>query len=250
MPFTLLPSIHVGDGRVMHLLRGEVVPEPRRTDPMETAAAFKEQGAQWLHLLPLTSWGLSFDLRLIDRIAEHTGLNIQVAAGHTVTDDHSLARMLATRCARLNLGTVTFDDPTWCAKAIAEHGERIGVTLPVWITAEGPRVARHGRMADGGCLWEALERFDRMGCTRYAVTDVGREGTLTGPNLHLLREVSARTDAHVLAAGGIATLDDLAAVTALAPAGVAGALVGRALFTDAFTLTDALTVAHRPEQHA
>lgn len=91
-----------------------------------------------------------------------------------------------------------------------------------------------------------LTRLDAAGCARYVVTDVTKDGTLRGPNIELLREVAARTDAPVVASGGISSLDDLAALRGLVAAGVEGTIVGKALYAGAFTLPQALDVAGRP----
>ncbi|MFI5780323.1 HisA/HisF-related TIM barrel protein [Nocardia sp. NPDC051570] len=245
MSFTLFPSIHLAGGRLVHLVRGEVVAEPVRSDPIKTALWFQEQGAKWIHLLALEREDYHFDPDDVRRIVDTVAIDIQLMTG-AVVDDDSLDRALSTGCTRVNLGTAAFADENWCRTVIAEHGDRIGITLPVWIAPHGPRLAMHGRADDGGDLWDVLERFDRMGCARYAVTDIGREGTLSGPNLDLLRQVCARTDAQILAAGGIATLDDLCAVAALTTDGITGALIGRALYADAFTLADANAAVCRP----
>jgi phosphoribosylformimino-5-aminoimidazole carboxamide ribonucleotide (ProFAR) isomerase len=98
---------------------------------------------------------------------------------------------------------------------------------------------------EGGNLFEALERLDRDGCARYVLTDVTRDGTLTGPNLELLKSVCAATKQPVIASGGISSLDDIAALVNLRVLGVEGAIVGKALYAGAFTLVQALEVSRR-----
>ena len=100
--------------------------------------------------------------------------------------------------------------------------------------------SRSAWTSDGGDLWEALERLDRDGASRYVVTDVSKDGTLRGPNLELLREVVARTDVPVIASGGVSSVDDLVALAGLAADGVEGSIVGKALYAGAFTLPEAL----------
>ena len=99
---------------------------------------------------------------------------------------------------------------------------------------------------DGGDLWQVLQRLEDAGCSRYVVTDVTKDGTLKGPNLELLREVTTRTVKPVVASGGISNLDDIAALRELVPLGVEGAIVGKALSAGAFTLAEALDVAAAP----
>ena len=85
-----------------------------------------------------------------------------------------------------------------------------------------------------------LERLDREGCSRFVVTDVTKDGTLNGPNLELLAEVAERTDAPVIASGGVSSVDDLRAIATLVDRGVEGAIVGKALYAGRFTLPQAL----------
>jgi 1-(5-phosphoribosyl)-5-[(5-phosphoribosylamino)methylideneamino] imidazole-4-carboxamide isomerase/N-(5'phosphoribosyl)anthranilate isomerase len=153
-----------------------------------------------------------------------------------IRDDESLTRALATGCARVNIGTAALEDPQWCAKAIAEHGDRIAIGLDV----RGTTLSARGWTKDGGELFDVLARLDREGCSRYVVTDVGRDGTMTGPNLDLLRAVCAATDRPVVASGGVSSVEDLRAIAALVPLGVEGAIIGKALYAGAFTLQSAL----------
>ena len=100
-----------------------------------------------------------------------------------------------------------------------------------------------GWVSDGGDLWEVLERLDSEGCTRFVVTDVSKDGTLAGPNLELLRDVAAATDAPIVASGGVSSLADVEAIKTLVPEGVDSAIIGKALYAGRFTLEEALAVA-------
>ena len=110
----------------------------------------------------------------------------------------------------------------------------------------GTTLAARGWTQEGGDLWETLARLDREGCARYVVTDVNKDGMLKGPNVDLLREVCARTDRPVVASGGVSTLEDIGVLRTLVGDGVEGAIIGSALYRDAFTLPEALDVAGRP----
>jgi len=102
------------------------------------------------------------------------------------------------------------------------------------------RLRGRGWETDGGDLWPVLERLDSEGCSRFVVTDVTKDGTLTGPNLDLLESVAECTDAPVIASGGVSSLDDLRAIATLTECGVEGAIVGKALYAGRFTLPEAL----------
>jgi 1-(5-phosphoribosyl)-5-[(5-phosphoribosylamino)methylideneamino] imidazole-4-carboxamide isomerase/N-(5'phosphoribosyl)anthranilate isomerase len=238
--FTLLPAVDVADGKAVRLVQGEAGTETSYGDPLDAALAWQRDGAEWVHLVDLdAAFGRGSNRELLARVVG--ALDVQVELSGGIRDDESLAAALATGCARVNLGTAALEDPVWCAKVVAEHGEKIAVGLDVRITEKGHRLAARGWTSDGGDLWEVLDRLDRDGCARYVVTDVSKDGTLQGPNVGLLSEVCARTDAPVIASGGVSSVDDLRALAALSSDGVEGAIVGKALYAGAFTLPQALS---------
>jgi phosphoribosyl isomerase A len=231
----LLPAVDVAAGQAVRLVQGEAGSETGYGDPLEAARQWQRDGAQWIHLVDLdAAFGRGSNRDLLARVV--AALDVQVELSGGIRDDASLQAALATGCRRVNLGTAALEAPEWCAQAIAEHGDRIAVGLDV----RGTTLAARGWTREGGDLWEVLDRLDREGCARYVVTDVRRDGTLTGPNLDLLREVCARTERPVVASGGVSCLDDLRALAALTDQGVEGAIVGKALYAGAFTLPEAL----------
>ncbi|MCR3748574.1 MULTISPECIES: bifunctional 1-(5-phosphoribosyl)-5-((5-phosphoribosylamino)methylideneamino)imidazole-4-carboxamide isomerase/phosphoribosylanthranilate isomerase PriA [Lentzea] len=239
MTFTLLPAVDVADGRAVRLVQGEAGTETNYGEPLDAALQWQRDGAEWIHLVDLdAAFGRGSNRELIARVVGELDVKVELSGG--IRDDASLEAALATGCARVNLGTAALEDPEWCAKALAAYGEKIAVGLDVRITEQGHRVKGRGWTSDGGDLWEVLDRLDRDGCTRYVVTDVSKDGTLTGPNLELLSEVCARTDAPVIASGGVSTVDDLVALSKLSRDGVEGSIIGKALYAGAFTLPEAL----------
>ena len=162
-------------------------------------------------------------------------MKVELSGG--IRDDASLASALATGCTRVNLGTAALENPDWTEQVIRAHGDQIAVGLDV----RGHTLAARGWTQEGGDLWETLARLDAAGCARYVVTDVAKDGTMRGPNFELLKEVCAATSRPVIASGGIARLEDLHKLAEMVPLGVEGAIVGRALYDGAFTLTQALT---------
>jgi phosphoribosylformimino-5-aminoimidazole carboxamide ribonucleotide (ProFAR) isomerase len=105
---------------------------------------------------------------------------------------------------------------------------------------KGTTLAARGWTQEGGDLWETLGRLDAAGCARYVVTDVAKDGTMKGPNFHLLKQVCEATSKPVVASGGIARLEDLHKLADMVPLGIEGAIVGRALYDGAFTLFEAI----------
>jgi 1-(5-phosphoribosyl)-5-[(5-phosphoribosylamino)methylideneamino] imidazole-4-carboxamide isomerase/N-(5'phosphoribosyl)anthranilate isomerase len=237
IPFVLLPAVDVAGGTAVRLVQGEVGTETAYGAPIDAALAWQAGGAQWVHLVDLdAAFGRGENRSLIAGVVHRLDVAVELSGG--IRDDDSLAAALATGCARVNIGTAALEQPEWVAGAIARHGDRIAVGLDV----RGTTLSARGWTEDGGELFEVLARLDAAGCARYVVTDVRRDGTLTGPNLDLLREVCAATEAPVIASGGVSSLDDLRALSALAPAGLEGAIVGKALYAGAFTLPEALAV--------
>lgn len=239
----LLPAVDVTGGQAVQLVQGVAGSGGQYGDPFDQAMRWVDAGAPWLHLVDLdAAFGRGSNHELLASIVERVSDRIQVELSGGIRDDASLRRALATGVRRVNIGTAALEDPDWTASAIAEHGDRIAIGLDV----RGTRLAARGWTQEGGELDEVLDQLEAAGCARYVVTDVTKDGTLRGPNLDLLREVCARTDAPVIASGGISTLADLAALRKLVPTGVEGAIVGTALYSGAFTITEALDVAGRP----
>ncbi|EHR52053.1 1-(5-phosphoribosyl)-5-((5-phosphoribosylamino)methylideneamino) imidazole-4-carboxamide isomerase [Saccharomonospora marina XMU15] len=244
MTLTLLPAVDVADGQAVRLVRGEAGTETSYGSPLDAALAWQRDGAEWVHLVDLdAAFGKGSNRELLAEVVGKLDVDVELSGG--IRDDDSLRAALATGARRVNLGTAALEDPYWCAKVLAAYGDRVAIGLDVRITGEGHRLAARGWTSDGGDLWEVLERLDRDGAQRYVVTDVSKDGTLGGPNLELLREVTARTDAAVIASGGVSSLDDLRALATLESDGVEGAIVGKALYAGAFTLPDALAAVSR-----
>lgn len=233
--FTVYPAIDVLDGRVVRLAEGD----PDRVtveggDPVAAARDFHGAGASWLHLIDLDgAFSGAPSPALIERVAAATTLPIQVGGGYRTID--AIAAALAAGAARVIVGTAALQ-PRFLDEAAHRFAERLVVAVDVrdgvvavdgWArTSEltGPELARRCRDA---------------GVHRLLVTSTRRDGSLAGPDLDLLREVREATDAPVIAAGGIAALDDLRAVR---DAGCEGAVVGSALWRGRFTVAEAVSV--------
>ncbi|KAF0968226.1 MULTISPECIES: bifunctional 1-(5-phosphoribosyl)-5-((5-phosphoribosylamino)methylideneamino)imidazole-4-carboxamide isomerase/phosphoribosylanthranilate isomerase PriA [Gordonia] len=236
----LLPAVDVADGQAVRLVQGAAGTETSYGSPRDAALAWQNDGAEWIHLVDLdAAFGRGDNRELLAGVVGELDVKVELSGG--IRDDESLAAALATGCTRVNLGTAALENPEWCARAIADHGDRIAVGLDVIRDGESYRLRGRGWVTDGGDLWEVLERLNRDGCSRYVVTDVSKDGTLKGPNLELLAEVAAATDAPIVASGGVSAVDDLIAIAGLVDQGVEGAIVGKALYAGRFTLPEALT---------
>ena len=236
----LLPAVDVADGQAVRLTQGEAGSETNYGDPLAAALDWVNGGAEWIHLVDLdAAFGRGSNAELLARVVAAVDVKVEMSGG--IRDDESLERAMATGCARVNLGTAALENPEWTASAIARFGDRVAVGLDV----RGTTLAARGWTQDGGDLWEVLARLDAEGCARYVVTDVKKDGMLSGPNVDLLRDVCRATKAPVVASGGISSLADIAALRALTGEGIEGAIVGKALYNGNFTLPQALDIAGR-----
>ncbi|GAB3186218.1 1-(5-phosphoribosyl)-5-[(5-phosphoribosylamino)methylideneamino] imidazole-4-carboxamide isomerase [Micromonospora palomenae] len=235
MSLTLLPAVDVADGQAVRLVQGAAGSETGYGDPLEAALAWQADGAEWIHLVDLdAAFGRGSNAHLLAEVVRQLDVKVELSGG--IRDDESLQAALGTGAARVNIGTAALEDPQWCDRVCGEYGDRIAIGLDV----RGRTLSARGWTRDGGDLWEVLERLDKAGAARYVVTDITKDGTMRGPNLDLLREVCARTDAPVIASGGVSTLDDLRALATLEPLGVEGVIAGKALYAGAFTVAQAL----------
>jgi phosphoribosyl isomerase A len=235
MSLELLPAVDVADGQAVRLVQGAAGTETSYGDPLSAALAWQEAGAEWIHLVDLdAAFGRGNNRELLATVVAALDVKVEMSGG--IRDNASLESALATGCRRVNIGTAALENPVWCSKIIAEYGDRVAIGLDV----RGTTLAARGWTQEGGELWEVLERLEADGCARYVVTDVTKDGTLLGPNLELLREFCSRTKKPVVASGGVSSLDDLRDLAALVPIGVEGAIVGKALYAQEFTLEEAL----------
>lgn len=245
MSFTVLPAVDVVDGQAVRLDQGEAGTEKNYGAPLDAALQWQEEGADWLHFVDLdAAFGRGSNHELMAEITKTLSINVELTGG--IRDDATLQRALATGAKRVNIGTAALEDPDWAAEAIAKHGDKIAVDIAVREENGEWRTKGRGWTSDGGDLWEVLEFFDSAGCARFVVTDVSKDGTLAGPNMDLLREVSAATDAAVTASGGVSTLADIVEIARYADEGIDSVIVGKALYEKRFTLRDALATAAAP----
>ncbi|MEY4348873.1 MAG: hypothetical protein RL719_170 [Actinomycetota bacterium] len=236
----LLPAVDVADGKAVRLTQGEAGSETDYGDPVEAAMQWINAGAEWIHLVDLDAAFGRGDNRAIIRevVSASSAVKIELSGG--IRDDASLEAALEAGATRVNLGTAALEDPDWTSRVIARFGDKIAVGLDV----RGTTLAARGWTQEGGDLFEVLARLEDDGCARYVVTDVTKDGTLKGPNLQLLKDVMSRTEKPVVASGGISSLQDIIDLRALVHLGLEGAILGKSLYAEKFTLEAALEIAN------
>ena len=236
----LLPAVDVADGKAVRLTQGEAGSETDYGSPLEAAQTWIDAGAEWIHLVDLDAAFGRGDNRAIIRAVVNASTSVKIELSGGIRDDASLEAALEAGATRVNLGTAALENPEWTERVIAKFGDAIAVGLDV----RGTTLAARGWTREGGDLWEVLARLEGAGCPRYVVTDVTKDGTLKGPNVELLREVMQRTSKPVVASGGISSLQDIRDLHALVADGLEGAILGKSLYANKFTLQEALEIAN------
>ncbi|AZA08966.1 bifunctional 1-(5-phosphoribosyl)-5-((5-phosphoribosylamino)methylideneamino)imidazole-4-carboxamide isomerase/phosphoribosylanthranilate isomerase PriA [Corynebacterium pseudopelargi] len=239
MTFTLLPAVDVVNGQAVRLNQGEAGTEQSYGSPLESALRWQEAGARWLHFVDLdAAFGRGSNHEMMAQVVEKLDLQVELTGG--IRDDASLQRALDTGAQRVNIGTAALEQPEWIADVLAKYGDKVAVDLAVKLIDGQWRTRGKGWVSDGGDLWEVLERLDAAGCQRFVVTDVSKDGMMSGPNVDLLRDVAAATDAKIVASGGISTLDDVLELAKYEEEGIDSAIIGKALYEGTIDLREAL----------
>jgi len=234
---TLYPAVDIKDGRAVRLTQGRADEETvYDADPVAAAQRFADAGTPWLHVVDLDAafTGEPRNRHLIADIVAATGCQVQASGGVRTLED--VEASLAYGAERVVIGTMALSRPAFVAEVL----DRVGPRIAVGLDARGTTLQARGWTEEAGDLFAALETFTEMGVPRFVYTDVAKDGMLQGPNVDMLTRVADATDAHVTASGGVSTLDDLRVLAACHPR-VDAAIVGKALYSHAFTLEDALT---------
>jgi 1-(5-phosphoribosyl)-5-[(5-phosphoribosylamino)methylideneamino] imidazole-4-carboxamide isomerase/N-(5'phosphoribosyl)anthranilate isomerase len=239
MGITLYPAVDIRDGRAVRLTQGDADAETvYDVDPVAAARKFADAGTEWLHVVDLDAafTGEPRNRHLIAAIVAATDVHVQASGGVRTVED--VEASLGYGAERVVIGTMALTEPDFVREVL----DRVGPRLAVGLDARGDVLQARGWTEEAGNLWAAIETFSEMGVPRFVYTDVAKDGMLAGPNLDMLARVADATDAAVTASGGVATLDDVAALVDLHER-VDAAIVGKALYAEAFTLEEALDVA-------
>ena len=236
----LLPAIDLHQGQCVRLLRGDYDPaQVVAADPVETARAFEEQGAGWLHVVDLdgAKEGAPKNAELIAQVVERTGLQVEVGGG--IRNMATVDRYLELGAARVILGSAALRDPQFVAEAVKRYGKRVAVG----IDALGGKVAAEGWLEQSQVDYlELARRMEDLGVQYLICTDISQDGTLAGPNLTMLDQLNQAVSCHVVASGGVSSLLDIVNLYDL---GLYGAIAGKALYTGALDLRAAIAACRR-----
>lgn len=232
------PAIDLRGGRCVRLLEGDFAKETvYGEDPVAMAGRWAAGGAEWIHLVDLDGAraGRPVQLEIVRAVCAAAGVPVQVGGGIRSAADAEAA--LAAGAARVVVGTMAVREPETCAALCGAHPGRIAVGLD----ARDGRVRVAGWLEGGDADVVAVApTVAAMGAACIVYTDIGRDGTERGPDLEGTQAVARAAGIPVIASGGVGSVEHVRAVGRLAADGVAGVIVGRALYTGAVALGDAL----------
>jgi phosphoribosylformimino-5-aminoimidazole carboxamide ribotide isomerase len=241
----LYPAIDLRGGRAVRLLRGDYAAETVYSeDPLSVARSFEAAGARWIHVVDLDAArsGEAGNLEFVAAIARSVGCDVETGGG--VRSVEAAERLIDAGVARVVIGTAAVEHPELVSELAGRYPGRVAVGLD----ARGRQVAVKGwTETTGADLVNLAKRFEGEGVAALIVTEIGRDGTMAGPDLDQLRAVLEATGIDVIASGGVGTLDDVRALAGLRAEGpnggshsLAGIIVGRAIYEGRFTVEEAL----------
>lgn len=236
--FTIYPAIDIRGGRAVRLVQGDYSQETVYNDsPVNAALEWQAQGASWIHLVDLdgAKAGYPVNAELIGQIAAAVDVPVQLGGGLRTEAD--VERLLGLGVERIILGTAAIEDRAFVERVLARHGDRVAIG----IDARDGRVATRGWLETSEVRAEELAReLAAKGAAAFIFTDISRDGMMEGPNVEAIRSLAAYSGADVIASGGVSRIEDLRALAAYKEEGISGAIVGKALYTGAIALSDAV----------
>ena len=234
----LYPAIDIRGGQAVRLLQGDYERETAYdADPVDAARRWAGEGAELLHVVDLdgAKAGQPRNLDAVRRIAAAVECPIQVGGG--LRDAHSVAAVLEGGAERVVIGTAALRDPQFLDAALAAHGERIVVS----VDTRGGKVSLSGWTETSDVeAPKAVAELTERGVQRFLCTAIEVDGTMEGPAIHQLNEIAGATSGQVIASGGVGDLSHLQALARDSAPNIEGAIVGRALYEENFTVAEGI----------
>lgn len=236
-PLELLPAIDIKNGKVIQLSSAVSGSNTVMVEPLEVIQRFSSAGSKWIHLVDLdAAYGTGENAKLIKHLVQMSQVDIQLSGG--IANQKSLDAALATSAKRVNISTAGLEDIDWIENVIEKYRERVCVGLDV---TNGSLIARGSGKVIGD-LDHFISVLNEAGCSRIIVTDNSTDGALVGPNFQLLEQVINQSSAEIVASGGVSNLSDLQQLRKM---GLAGAIVGKALYVGQFSIEEALDTCYK-----
>lgn len=236
----LFPAIDLRDGKCVRLLQGDYARETvYGGDPVAMAKEFEAAGAPWVHVVDLDAARTGRPENRDEVAAIAAAVSVPVQTGGGVRDEFSAEALLDSGVRRVVIGTAALEQPALVRRLAGRHPGRIVVGLD---GRAGEAALRGWTEGSGVTILDAVARFEDAGVAAFVVTDISRDGMLTGPDVAGLAAVVERTTVDVVASGGVGSLDDLRTLAALDIDGrrLAGAIVGKAIYEGVFAVEEAV----------
>ena len=234
----IFPAIDLYGGKAVRLYKGDYAQMTvYHDDPLAVAQTFEACGASFVHMVDLegAKSGSTPNYEIIRSVAQQTGLFVEVGGG--VRDMQTVERYLSCGVSRVIIGTAAVHDAAFLRRALAKYSEKIAVGIDI---ADG-YVATHGWTQTSQYTCEAFfEKMQQLGVKTIICTDISRDGAMRGTNRALYGTLSARYCVDMIASGGVSSIDDIRALRAL---DLYGAIIGKAYYTGAIDLKEAIEVA-------
>jgi phosphoribosylformimino-5-aminoimidazole carboxamide ribotide isomerase len=234
----LIPAIDLMNGKIVRLTKGDPktakVYEEKFGTPLEAAKRWRDEGAGKLHIIDLdAAFVMGNNHSVIAEIAKNVKLPIQVGGG--IRNYETAEKLFQTGITQVILGALAFSDPSAIGKIQKKFGrDSVIVALD---NREGQIMVEGWQTETAVSVYEALEKYTQLSVSRFLITSIAKDGMLTGPDLQTLSEATLHPNTKIIAAGGIGSLGDLAALKEI---GVEGAVIGKALYEGRFTLKEAI----------
>lgn len=234
----LLPAIDLYEQKAVRLYKGDYAQMTVYSDaPLSVAKDFAAAGAAWVHMVDLEGArdGGTPNLDVVASVAAETGLRIEIGGG--IRSLETAERYLRSGVSRVILGTAAVTDEGFLREALQAFGGAVAVGADV---KDGLVAIRGWREQSDFTLERFADKMQGLGVETLICTDISRDGAMRGTNRALYRELSARFSLRIIASGGVSSLEDIRALRDL---GLYGAILGKAYYTGAVKLADALEAA-------
>lgn len=238
----ILPAIDIIDGEAVRLTMGDFESKKKYSgDPVKTALMWMEKGAQWLHIVDLdgAKYGICKNLQIAAQIKEKTGLKVEYGGG--IRDMQMLKEVLSTGIDRAILGTRVLEDNALLKESVLTFGNRLIVSLDF---SSSGIIYKDGWQKETKLnIFDFAAGLKSEGISEIIITDISRDGTLSGPDIGLIEKVLQKSGLNLIIAGGITTVDDIKKLKDLKNPAITGVIIGKALYEETISLEEALMAA-------
>jgi len=234
----IFPAIDLYGGNAVRLYKGDYAQMTVYShDPLSVARDFEASGARWIHMVDLegAKTGGTPNLEVVRRVAQETGLMVEVGGG--IRSMEVIRAYLESGVSRVILGTAAVTDPAFLEEAVAAYGEKIAVGVDL---KDGFVAIRGWTETSELEAFRFCRRMEELGVRTIICTDISRDGAMQGANHGLYQKLSEEFSLQIIASGGVSSLED---IRRLSQMGLYGAIVGKAYYTGAVMLTEAIEVA-------